>query len=426
MEKTHNELLELDQSVHEGIKVISTSLVQAAVVIANEKICAYSEKRKERDEVIVNEIVEEDGVQVGGIHDSVGTTIKKEAVRLHSDYYNLSLEQKDSVALGLNSVLDLTQEKYAIQKKLFGEESWRSLINNTPKNLFNNNSVVKKYKEEIAKIEKMAKDDIRDARAYAYKLEMKSTRPDEADLFALYSQYLEILEYHDYIFEKHIDITEADVTIKMWGPLLEKVFRQTKLRCKWGESVGDSSGTSNGMGYKVDLRILKDTMSRKNKEADKANVEIARMNASVAKITKDKTKLLLESKCILDRLVKEAPHSVTEIIIPALQLIGNKSQLISLKLMANGLYVGIKEGAAVIPSKVARIKDFQHVVNLLFMLKRAVLDVSDITLKESEDSLNTNKLLWLRGSWSPPSDAKKKPIPPLPNPLIHADICYNT
>lgn len=41
------------------------------------------------------------------------------------------------------------------------------------------------------------------------------------------------MEYHGYIFDKDIDITEADLTVKMWGGLFEKLFRRAKLRCKW-------------------------------------------------------------------------------------------------------------------------------------------------------------------------------------------------
>ncbi|RCH97461.1 hypothetical protein CU097_012084 [Rhizopus azygosporus] len=132
---------------------------------------------------------------------------------------------------------------------------------------------------------------------------------------------LGLLEYHSYIFDKDVDTTEADLTVKMWGGLFEKLFRRTKLRYKWGESVGGSSGAADSPGFKVDLRVIKDTLSRRNKEADTDNMELARMGASVVKTCSDKSKLLIESKCILDCLVREHPEQACNTVVPALQII---------------------------------------------------------------------------------------------------------
>lgn len=71
------------------------------------------------------------------------------------------------------------------------------------------------------------------------------------------------------------------------------------------------------------MRFLKDTLSRRRKEADKANCEVSKMGAGHIKITSDRTKLLIESKAILDHLIKEELENVKEIAVPALQLIGS-------------------------------------------------------------------------------------------------------
>lgn len=71
----------------------------------------------------------------------------------------------------------------------------------------------------------------------------------------------------------------------------------------------------------MDLRVVKDTMSRRRKEADKANVEIVRFNPSMIKIN-DRTKLLIESKTTLDKLIKEVPYIAQSIAIPGLQITG--------------------------------------------------------------------------------------------------------
>ncbi|CAO3698699.1 unnamed protein product [Rhizopus stolonifer] len=130
------------------------------------------------------------------------------------------------------------------------------------------------------------------------------------------------LEFHSYVFDKDVDTTENDVAVKMWSPILERLFRRTTLRTKWGESVGDSDDATSSSGFKVDLRVLKDTLSRRRKEADKANVEIAKGNASLIKVTSDRTKLHIESKVVLDKLIREVPEKDKNVCIPSLQLAG--------------------------------------------------------------------------------------------------------
>lgn len=60
-------------------------------------------------------------------------------------------------------------------------------------------------------------------------------------------------------------------------------------------------------------------MSRIRKEADKANVEIARFSPSTIKIMSDRTKLHIESETVLDKLIKEAPQKAETIDISGLQ-----------------------------------------------------------------------------------------------------------
>lgn len=53
-----------------------------------------------------------------------------------------------------------------------------------------------------------------------------------------------------------------------------------------------------------------------------AKVEMAKMGASVVKTCSDKSKLLIESKCVLDRLISENPERTGQITVPALQVVG--------------------------------------------------------------------------------------------------------
>lgn len=160
-------------------------------------------------------------------------------------------------------------------------------------------------------------------------------------LFNLFS--LELMGFHNYVFHKDVAITENDV-VKIWAPILERLFRRTDLRTKWyviiylfdaepicynklfrGEIVGDSVNITDSAGFKVDLRALKDYLLRIKKEADKANCEVAKFDPSLIKITSDRTKLLIESKAVLDKLVGENPEKANDITIPGLQIIGTTS-----------------------------------------------------------------------------------------------------
>lgn len=91
--------------------------------------------------------------------------------------------------------------------------------------------------------------------------------------------------------------------------------------------MGDSGDISDSLGFKVDLRIVKNTLSRKKKKTDNANCEVSRINLGLVKTTKDRTKLFIESKIVLDKIVKEDPGRAKEISVPALQFIGNISFL---------------------------------------------------------------------------------------------------
>ncbi|KAG2224390.1 hypothetical protein INT45_002929, partial [Circinella minor] len=447
---------------------VVTTFLETGATMANELIrkeALSSSKRDHEGDHHEAKVVEVDDVFVGNSSESVGTCIKNEALKLYPSYNNLDHSKKAVVELGLNSILDIfighatkTNSIHPPQSYLFSDAEWKELSLK-----FNHMSseydVVAKYKDKIKKIEECAKGDLKDARQHTYMAEMKSTRDDESILYAIYTHYLEVLEYHQYIFQDDIDITELDFGVKLWGPMLEKLFRNTSLRCKWGESVGDSSGVAESRGFKVDVRIVRDTLSRRRKEADQANVEMARKNPTISKTSSDRIKLLIESKCVLDRLAKEVKHfKHHEIVIPALQLAGPRASFYSLQLGSNGLYIGMKDVSGTVPNKKKDLYLFRRVVDLLFRFKvkrdiyiyiyicvcvwvggwQAALNVSEYTLTTADDdddddyddddkNSDSNKesidyLLWLRGTWIPPRSNIKKKLPSIPSILTASDL----
>lgn len=51
------------------------------------------------------------------------------------------------------------------------------------------------------------------------------------------------------------------------------------------------------------------------------------------------------------------------------KIIENKAVLLSMRLVAPGLYVAVKEVAATIPGRVSYVKDFRQAIHLLFKFK---------------------------------------------------------
>ncbi|KAI8379809.1 uncharacterized protein BYT42DRAFT_481755, partial [Radiomyces spectabilis] len=84
------------------------------------------------------------------------------------------------------------------------------------------------------------------------------------------------------------------------------------------------------------------------KEATLVNLGMARIGASVAKVTGDKTKLFIERKCVIDRIITESEPE-RPVVLPALQLTGLTATLFRLRLVAPGLYVAISEGTCELP-----------------------------------------------------------------------------
>jgi hypothetical protein len=62
--------------------------------------------------------------------------------------------------------------------------------------------------------------------------------------------------------------------------------------------------------------------ARKNlKKVDTANVEMSRADESIGKITADRTKLFIENKCVIDRLIFEG-ISKEDAVVSCLQING--------------------------------------------------------------------------------------------------------
>ncbi|KAI7890861.1 uncharacterized protein EV154DRAFT_510422 [Mucor mucedo] len=93
-------------------------------------LCKTVLAHKARDE----DVLEIDGITLNGMEKSVGSTLKSKAIHLAKTaraFSNLTGEAKNTVFLGLNSIVDLSNSYTGpdSQRSLFSESSWQQLKN---------------------------------------------------------------------------------------------------------------------------------------------------------------------------------------------------------------------------------------------------------------------------------------------------------
>ncbi|KAG0749335.1 hypothetical protein G6F62_006447 [Rhizopus arrhizus] len=90
-----------------------------------------------------------------------------------------------------------------------------------------------------------SKENLEKGRFTCYRKEVDSKGEVHTDIFSIYSQYLELIEFYSYVFDKTIDVTESDVVVKMWSSLIERLLRRVAFRTKWGDVMGESADMEN-------------------------------------------------------------------------------------------------------------------------------------------------------------------------------------
>ncbi|KAG0738530.1 hypothetical protein G6F57_000178 [Rhizopus arrhizus] len=145
-------------------------------------------------------------------------------------------------------------------------------------------------------------------------------------------------KHHEYMFNENIDISESDFLIKFWGPVLKRLFIDTALRLKWGDTLLTMKDISNDNGFKIDLRVINDkTVQRYNKESEVTVAEAAKNDPGLFKFMSDRCKLLSKNKVIIDNFLHDSDDIDT---VYSIQFCGLEMMIMSLSLSANGLYIG--------------------------------------------------------------------------------------
>lgn len=99
---------------------------------------------------------------------------------------------------------------------------------------------------------------------------------------------LTTIKNQPHLFNDHIDVSEWDYVVKFWDPVTERLFYNTELRSKWGDTHITVHDTLPDFILKVDLRILHDKVrQRYNVETDLGIFETVEEDPGDVKYTSD-------------------------------------------------------------------------------------------------------------------------------------------
>ncbi|CAO3665571.1 unnamed protein product [Rhizopus stolonifer] len=391
-------------------------------------------------------IVEIDGIFLDGLNDSVGTIIKNVAISKHAGYQDLNPDNRLIVCLGLNSILDLSANFPKSQSTLFNKKQWRQLNRLFPPKPFNTEiyndigdtlqpifNAYDKKKTMKRNWTAMFKEILTLQDKYNAELD-ESFRDIDFCLYFFRSLLL-LYKHHGYMFNENIDISEWDFLIKLWGPVLEKLFIGTGLRLKWGDTLLTMKDVSNDNRFKVDLRVINDkTVQRYNEESEVTIAEASKSDPGLLKFMSDRCKLLSENKVIIDNFRHDSDDIDT---VYSIQFCGLEMMIISLSLSANGLYISNEAYHVQLDNSLQRFPIYLETVFQLLCFRNEVIGTSNVhnNIKSTSASkrnsvkghkydkgsktapINLSTLSWTRGNWAPPR-RKDSLLPPIPSKLV--------
>ncbi|KAI8382327.1 hypothetical protein BD560DRAFT_487190 [Blakeslea trispora] len=218
------------------------------------------------------------------------------ALEYRERYHTSTASEKGVVSLGLNSILGVSFNCPDCQSKLFTNQEWHELRKRYRPVAYN----ITEY-DKIKSILKPVFQAYKENKTFdtnwmkmykeAKKLEkhydpvLKQKYADIAFCIFFVTQVLSIVRYNSSLFDAAIDSSEWDFVVKFWGPITERLFQDSELRLKWGDTHLTLNDTVSEAALKVDLRVINDKMKQRyNIEHDIAVLEAAAEDAGNATI----------------------------------------------------------------------------------------------------------------------------------------------
>lgn len=246
-ENENNQLEELEEVVQNSIKrslAYGRQFVSYQYEYKAKKKCADMEKLLDLNEKLPRFV---SGFEISniGVNDNVIVTkINRKAVELRDKYYSLNYNEKAIVLLGLNTVVDVSFNFPDGQSTLFTNKEWSKLRELYKPAKYNTSEYddIKLTLQPITNAYRRNKSfDINWVAIYqeAKKLEknfdplFEEKHSEVAFVIYFILQIMKIIRYSPQLFDSEIDNSEWNYIVKFWGPITERLFRDTNLRLKW-------------------------------------------------------------------------------------------------------------------------------------------------------------------------------------------------
>lgn len=312
---------------------------------------------------------EMDSVHVEGMEESIATWIGREGrmttvVDRKSRYFN---------CLGMNGVLDLSDTSKGSQMSKLSADIQGKIRQLFPPPHITTPCIEQRFEEIQNELRHTESKNGRYFKRYLEKLEaFKSTEKYKISK-KLYTIILDLMLYDSYIFDPtdSNNLSEGDYVVKVWGPLLETLFRGSGVILHWGDTVPENIKAENKI-IKMDLRIINSLGDEKSK-SDIATAEIAK-NITPSKFYKDKLKTMLSSKADINEIISslsKVNDSTVSIYVPFIIIAELEATVCALHLGGNGLYVINEVTTISLPTTLLEVKNggILTAVNNLYILK---------------------------------------------------------
>jgi hypothetical protein len=299
---------------------------------------------------------ETDETFIDGIDESLGTTIGRTARNLvvtdrKSRYFN---------ALGMNGVIDLSDNSSGSQLSNFNQDTQAKVKQQFPTRTISQTNNIIDQLEELQKAVHDSRDDKSYLKKYIGCIKQAKTTEKYNITKRLYTFVLELLLYDSYIFDEdeYKLLSEGDYQVKIWGPLMETIFRGSGIILHWGDTI-PSNCKRAGKKIKMDLRVIANTLTKQDVQADTGAGELAK-EIEKSKFYKDKLKAVLSSKLNINQRLDKSPAASIDpktTLIPFIIIMGFEAVVYTLYLACNGLYVVDEVATISVPTSVSVVKD---------------------------------------------------------------------
>lgn len=278
---------------------------------------------------------ETDGIYINNAIESLGTVIGRTA-------RNLTVTDRKSRyfhAFGMNGVIDLSDNSTDTQLSNFNQDFQAKIKQQLPAPTFSQTNSIASQLEEIQNTLHGSRDDKCYLKKYIKNINQAKTIEKYNTTKRLYIFVLELLLYDGYIFDEDEaeKFSEHDYQVKVWGQLMETVFRGSGVILHWSDRVSANCKRA-GQRMKMDLRVIANTLTKQDVQADTGAGELSK-KVEKSKLYRDKLKSVLSSKLNLNQRLDESPFSkinAKTIFVPFVIIMGLEAIVYTLNMASNG------------------------------------------------------------------------------------------